>query len=62
MNTALINTLLSLISMTFKILYEQKQMMDLNAVFRQCFDWFVVKYGCTLAEDHKTNRTAMAAD
>ncbi len=36
--------------------------MDLNAVFCQCFDWFVVKYGCTLAEDRKTNRTAMATD
>jgi hypothetical protein len=36
--------------------------MDPNAVFRQCFDWFVVKYGRTLAEDCKTNCTAMAAN
>ncbi len=62
MNTALINTLLSLIPTAFKILYEQEQMMDPNAVFRQCFDWFVVKYGCTSAEDCETNCTAMATD
>jgi uncharacterized membrane protein YgcG len=62
MNTALINTLLRLIPMAFKILYEQEQMMDPNPVFRQCFDWFIVKYRCTLAEDHKTDHMAMAAD
>jgi uncharacterized membrane protein YgcG len=62
MNTVLINTLLSLIPMAFKILYKQEQMMDPNEVFCQCFDWFVIKYGCTLAEDHETNCTAMAAD
>ncbi len=62
MNTALINTLLSLITMAFKILYKQEQMMDPNAVFCQCFDWFIVKYGCTLAEDCKTNHMAMAAN
>ena len=62
MNVALINTLLSLIPMAFKLLYEQEQMMDLNAVFRQCFDWFVTKNGRTSAEDRETNRTAMAAD
>ncbi len=53
MNTALINALLSLIQMAFKILYEQEWMMDPNAVFHQCFDWFVVKYGRTLSEDCK---------
>jgi hypothetical protein len=37
-------------------------MMDPNAVFRQCFDWFIVKYGHTLAEDLKTNHMAMATD
>jgi hypothetical protein len=62
MNTALIDTLLSLIPTAFKILYKQEQMMDPKTVFRQCFDWFVVKYRCTLAEDCNTNRTAMAAD
>jgi len=62
MNTALINTLLSLIPAAFKLLYKQEQMMDPNTVFRQCFDWFVAKYGRTSAEDRKTNRTAMAAD
>jgi hypothetical protein len=53
---------LQLIPTAFKILYEQEQMMDLNAVFRQCFDWVVTKYGRTSAEDRETNRTAMAAD
>jgi hypothetical protein len=62
MNTALINTLLSLIPTAFKILYKQEQMMDPNVVFRQCFNWFVIKYGRTLAEDCETNHTAMAAN
>ena len=57
MNAAFIDTLLSL-----KLLYEQERMMDPNAVFRQCFDWFVTKYGRTSAKDRETNRTAMAAD
>jgi hypothetical protein len=34
--------------------------MDPNAVFQKFFDWFIIKYGCTLAEDHKTNQMAMA--
>ena len=62
MNAALIDTLLSLIPSAFKLLYEQERMMDPNAVFRQCFNWFVAKYGRTSAEDRETNRTAMAAD
>ncbi len=62
MNTALIDTLLSLIPMAFKILYKQEQMMDPNAVFHQCFDWFIIKYGCTSAEDCKNKRMAMAAN
>jgi hypothetical protein len=62
MNAALIDTLLSLIPMAFKLLYEQERMMDPDAVFRQCFDWFVTKYGRTSAEDRETNRTAMAAN
>ncbi len=62
MNTALIDTLLTLIPTAFKILYEQERMMDPNVVFHQCFDWFVVKYGRTSAEDCKTNHTAMAAN
>jgi hypothetical protein len=60
MNAALIDTLLSLIPTAFKLLYEQEWMMDPNAVFHQCFDWFVTKYGST--EDCETNWTAMAAD
>jgi hypothetical protein len=62
MNIVLINTLLSLISMAFKLLYKQERMMDPNAVFQQCFDWFVIKYGRDSAEDRKTNRMAMAAN
>ncbi len=45
MNAALINTLLSLILMAFKLLYKQERIMDPNAVFQQCYDWFVIKYG-----------------
>jgi hypothetical protein len=62
MNAALINTLLNLIPTAFKLLYEQERMMNPNAVFRQCFNWFVTKYGRTSAKDRETNRTAMAAD
>ncbi len=62
MNAALIDTLLSLIPMAFKLLYEQEQMMDPNAVFCQCFNWFVTKYGRTAAEDRETNCMDMAAD
>ena len=62
MNVALINTLHSLIPMAFKLLYEQERMMNPNAVFRQCFDWFKIKYGRTLAEDCKINWMAMAAN
>jgi hypothetical protein len=62
MNAALIDTLLSLIPAAFKLLYEQERMMNPNAVFCQCFNWFVTKYGCTSAKDCETNRMAMAAD
>jgi hypothetical protein len=34
MNAALVNTLLSLILMAFKLLYEQEWMMNSNAVFQ----------------------------
>ncbi len=61
MNAALINTLLSLILTAFKLLYEQEWMMNPKTVFQHCFAWFVIKYGCTLAEDCKTNQIAMAA-
>ncbi len=36
--------------------------MDPNSVFRQCFDWFVTKYGCTSAKDREAKCTAMAAN
>jgi hypothetical protein len=61
LNAALIDTLLGLIPTAFKLPYKQERMMDPNTVFRQCFDWFVAKYGCTSAEDHEANRMAMAA-
>jgi hypothetical protein len=60
MNATLINTLLSLILTAFKLLYEQEQMMDPNAIFQKCFNWLIIKYGCTL--DCKTNWMAMAAN
>jgi hypothetical protein len=62
MNAALINTPLGLIPNAFKLLYEQERMMDPNTVFRQCFDWFVTKYGRTSAKDREANCTAMAAN
>jgi hypothetical protein len=62
MNAALINNLLSLIPMAFKLLYKQEQIMNPNAVFQIFFDWFVIKYGHTSAKDRKTNWMAMAAD
>ena len=36
--------------------------MNPNTVFCQCVDWFITKYGCTLAEDREMDLTAMAAD
>jgi hypothetical protein len=62
MNAMLINTILSLILMAFKLLYEQERMMNPNAVFEQCFNWFIIKYGHTSAEDCKTNWMAIAAN
>ncbi len=62
MNAALINTLLSLIPTAFKLLYKQEGMMDPNAVFHQCFNWFFTKYGRTSAKDCEANRRDMAAD
>jgi hypothetical protein len=62
MNTALIDNLLRLIPTAFKLLYKQERMMNLNTVFQQCFDWFVIKYRCTLAEDCETNWVAMVAN
>jgi hypothetical protein len=62
MNVVFNNTLLGLILTAFKLLYEQERMMDPNAVFRQCFDWFITKYGRTSAEDCEANHTTMAAD
>ena len=55
MNAMLINTLISLIPTKFKLLYKQERRMNPNAVFGQCLDWLVIKYGRTLAEDSKTN-------
>jgi hypothetical protein len=40
MNAALINTLLSLIPMAFKLLYKQEWMMDPNVDFCLCLHWF----------------------
>jgi hypothetical protein len=33
-----------------------------SSVLCKMFAWFVVKYGCTSADDGKTNRTAMALE
>ena len=60
--SSLVDTLLSLIPTTFKLLYEHEQMVGPIAVFCHCFDWFVTKYGHTSAEDRETNRAAMAAN
>jgi hypothetical protein len=62
MNTALINALIDLIPVVFKQAYEQKRIEDPNAIFHEMFDWFVFKFGCTLAEDCKTNSTVMALE
>jgi hypothetical protein len=65
MNAVLINTLLSLISTAFKLLYEQEWMMNPIIVFQQFFDWFVIKYRCTLAKDRDSreiNWMAIAAN
>jgi hypothetical protein len=58
----LIDTFLSLIPMAFKLLYEQEWIMNPKAVFWQCFDWSIIKYGFTLAQDCKTDQTAISAN
>jgi hypothetical protein len=58
MKAMLVNLFLGLISNAIKLLYKQDGMMNPNASF--CFDWFVEKYSCMLAEDREANRTAMA--
>ncbi len=62
MNAALIDAFLNLIPVAFKQTYKQKRMEDPNTIFREMFDWFVFKYGCTLAEDQKANRTVMTSE
>jgi hypothetical protein len=62
MNNALIEVFLDLIPVAFKQADEQKRMEDPNTVFREMFDWFVFKYGCTLAEDREANHTVMASE
>jgi hypothetical protein len=62
MNAALIDTLLSLIPMAFRLLYEQEWMMNPNAVIQQCFDWFAIKYGHTSVKHPETIWMALAAN
>ncbi len=62
MNAMLIDSFLELIPVAFKQSYKQKRAEDPNAVFREMFDWFVFKYGHTLAEDRKANCTMMASE
>jgi hypothetical protein len=61
-NAVLINAFLDLILVAFKQAYKQKRMEDPNAVFHEMFDWFVFKYGRTLAEDREANCTVMASE
>jgi hypothetical protein len=62
MNAVLIDVFLDLIPIAFKQAYKQKRMEDLNAIFREMFEWLVFKYGHTLAEDREANRTVMASE
>ena len=55
MNTALIDTFLDLFPTQAKIAYEAIRITNPNAVFRECFEWFVNKYGKTEAGDRKNN-------
>jgi hypothetical protein len=62
MNAVLIGAFLDLIPIALKQAYKQKRMEDPNAVFCKMFNWFVFKYGRTLAEDRKANRTVMVSE
>ena len=55
MNTALIDKFLELLPTAAKIAYEAIRITNPNAVFRECFDWFVNKYGKSEASDRKNN-------
>ncbi len=62
MNSALINAFLDLVPVAFKQSYKQIQMENPNSDFCKMFAWFVAKYGCTSADDHEANCTAMALE
>ena len=55
MNTALIDTFLSLLPPQARLAYESIRSSNPNAVFRDVFQWFLEKYGDTEAQDHKQN-------
>ena len=55
MNTALIDTFLTLLPPQAKLAYEAIRIMNPNAVFREAFTWFLEKYGTTQAIERKQN-------
>ena len=57
MNTMLIDKFLELLPTTAKIAYKAIRIMNPNAVFRECFEWFVNKYGKTEAGNRKISST-----
>ncbi len=59
MNTALINTFLTLLPPQAKLAYEAICIMNPNVVFREAFMWFLEKYGTTQALEHKQNLDSM---
>ena len=59
MNTALIDTFLTLLPPPARLAYESIRIMNPNAVFRDVFQWFLEKYGETQATDRKNNLDRM---
>ena len=63
MNTALIDAFLDLVPVAFIQSNKQIWMENPNSsVFREMFDWFVMKYSRTSTKDRKTNCIAMVME
>jgi hypothetical protein len=62
MNAALSDIFLANLPKAICKMYEPICMKQPNMVFLHMFDWFITKYGKTMAKDREDNRQRMAAD
>ncbi len=62
MNAALTDVFPGLLLSNISVSFQQRRIQKTNIIFVELFDWFVSKYGTTMAEDRNANRQQMAAD